>query len=118
MMTREDFESRGWKMSYDEFVRCECSDCIKAWNCIHKNAFRRFPTSDDGLGLCSNLSCNWKVREYHKNGINKGNLKREIYFDSGKEARMYVESVFDSKDYALNPTLWNDRNGHWVRETY
>lgn len=118
MMTKEDFETRGRKISYDEYIRSECSGCVKAKSCIHNGCYRRLPVSGGGLGLCPNLSCDWKVREYHRNGYNKGNLKREIYFNNEKEARMYVDSVFIYEDYSLNPTLWNYRDGRWQRETY
>ena len=36
----------------------------------------------------------YKVREYHKTGANKGNTKRELYFDTLKEAYEYYNSVF------------------------
>ena len=36
----------------------------------------------------------YKVREYHKTGANKGNTKRELYFDTLKEADEYYNSVF------------------------
>ena len=34
--------------------KCYCPDCDKA-DCIHRNAYRRMPEVDGGLGLCPNL---------------------------------------------------------------
>ena len=48
----------------------------------------------------------YKVREYHKTGANKGNTKRELYFDTLKEADEYYNSVFVYNDFSLNPTVW------------
>ena len=58
MLTRNEFETRtGYKMSYDEYVKTHCPNCTKE-NCPHRNAFRRLPTIDGGLGLCPNLKEN------------------------------------------------------------
>lgn len=54
-MTRERFEQTSWKMTYEEYTACDCSKCKKADTCPHKNAYRRVPKIDGGLGLCSNL---------------------------------------------------------------
>ena len=55
MMTREQFENNtGWKMSYEEFQKCDCRS-YKRENCPHRKAYRRVPTIDGGLGLCPNL---------------------------------------------------------------
>lgn len=55
MMTREQFENNtSWKMSYEEFQKCDCTRCKKE-NCPHRKAFRRVPAIDGGLGLCPNL---------------------------------------------------------------
>ena len=54
-MTREQFENNtNWKMSYEEYQKCDCTQCSKT-DCIHRNAFRRVPIIDGGLGLCPNL---------------------------------------------------------------
>lgn len=53
MMTRERFEQTNYKMSYEEYLKCDCSLCEK--ECIHKWAYRRFPKIDGGLALCENL---------------------------------------------------------------
>lgn len=55
-MTREEFENNtSWNMTYEEFEKCNCSKC-KEKNCIHREAYRRVPRCDSGLGLCPNLS--------------------------------------------------------------
>lgn len=54
-MTKEHFETNtNWKMSYEEYQKCDCTQCDKK-DCIHRNAFRRVPVIDGGLGLCPNL---------------------------------------------------------------
>ena len=54
-MTREQFENNtNWKMTFEEFQKCDCTHCDKK-DCIHRNAFRRVPGIDGGLGLCPNL---------------------------------------------------------------
>lgn len=54
-MTKEHFENNtNWKMSYEEFQKCDCTQCDKK-DCIHRNAFRRVPVIDGGLSLCPNL---------------------------------------------------------------
>lgn len=55
MMTEERFKETAYKMSYEEYKKCYCSECDKKESCIHKDAFRRLPVIDGGLGLCSNL---------------------------------------------------------------
>ena len=53
-MSIERFEQTAWKMSYEEFQRCDCTEC-KRENCPHRNTYRRVPEIDGGLGLCPNL---------------------------------------------------------------
>ena len=54
-MTREHFENNtNWKMSYEEFQKCDCTQCNNK-DCIHRDAFRRVPVIDGGLCLCPNL---------------------------------------------------------------
>lgn len=48
----------------------------------------------------------YKVREYHKTGIQKGNIKQETFFNSFKEAKSYYNAMFYYYDYSLNPTMW------------
>lgn len=53
MMTKEQFELTNWKMSYEDYQKCYCPNCNK--ECIHRDAFRRVPEVDGGLGLCPML---------------------------------------------------------------
>lgn len=55
---------------------------------------------------------NYKLRIYYKSGAQKGNLKREEFFDSlDAMNKRYREP----KEYALNPTAWERINGEWLR---
>lgn len=55
MMTKKEFEERtNYRMSYAEYKACYCPECNNL-NCIHREAFRRVPKIDGGLGLCPNL---------------------------------------------------------------
>lgn len=55
MITRERFvEETNWKMSYEEYKKCYCPEC-KREECSHREAYRRVPRIDGGLGLCPNL---------------------------------------------------------------
>ena len=54
MMTRERFAETGWKMTYEQYQKCDCTECDKE-DYIHRDAYRRLPEIDGGLGLCPNL---------------------------------------------------------------
>lgn len=55
MMSEFDFKNgTRWKMSYEEYKKCYCPECTRR-NCPHREAFRRVPVIDGGLGLCPNL---------------------------------------------------------------
>lgn len=54
MITREWFEQTAHKCTFEEYVACDCTECNNT-ECPHRNAFRRLPESDGGLGLCPNL---------------------------------------------------------------
>lgn len=54
MMTKERFSETNWKMSYEEYQKCDCTKCKKE-ECPHRDAYRRLPEIDGGLGLCPNL---------------------------------------------------------------
>lgn len=55
MFTAEEFKARtNWKMSYAEYVACCCTRCSRE-KCPHRDAFRRVPIVDGGMGLCPNL---------------------------------------------------------------
>ena len=58
MMTEERFKETNYKMSYEEYKKCCCSECDNA-GCIHRDAYRRLPEIDGGLGLCPNLKGEW-----------------------------------------------------------
>ena len=60
MMTEERFKETNYKMSYEEYKKCRCDECDKA-DCIHRNAYRRLPEVDGGLGLCPNLKGEWLI---------------------------------------------------------
>lgn len=57
---------------------------------------------------------NYKLRIYYKSGAQKGNLKREEFFDS-LDAMNKRYREFKPKEYALNPTAWERINGEWLR---
>ena len=62
-MTREHFENNtNWKMSYEEFQKCDCTQCNNK-DCIHRDAFRRVPVIDGGLCLCPKQK---ECEEYQK----------------------------------------------------
>ena len=54
MMTEERFKETNYKMSHEEYKKCDCTECDQE-DCIHRNAYRRVPEIDGGLGLCPNL---------------------------------------------------------------
>ena len=54
IMSKEEFEKTNWKMSYEEYQKCYCPNCDRE-NCLHREAYRRVPHIDGGLGLCSRL---------------------------------------------------------------
>lgn len=55
IMSEERFSQTAWKMSYEQYKKCYCPNCDKT-NCPHRDAFRRVPEIDGGLGLCPRLS--------------------------------------------------------------
>ena len=54
MMTEGRFKETNYKMSYEEYKKCCCGECDNE-DCIHRDAYRRLPEIDGGLGLCPNL---------------------------------------------------------------
>lgn len=54
MISKERFEETAYKMSYEEYKVCACTACNRE-DCIHREAYRRIPTIDGGLGLCPEL---------------------------------------------------------------
>lgn len=57
----------------------------------------------------------YKLRIYYKSGAQKGNLKREEFFDSLDVMNKRYRELFKPKEYALNPTAWERINGEWLR---
>lgn len=57
---------------------------------------------------------NYKLRIYYKSGAQKGNLKREEFFDSLDAMNKRYRELF-KPEYALNPTAWERINGEWLR---
>ena len=59
---------------------------------------------------------NYKLRIYYKSGAQKGNLKREEFFDSLDAMNKRYRELFKPREYALNPTAWERiNNGEWLR---
>lgn len=55
MMDERNFaKNEYYECTYDEYVLTHCSSCARK-NCPHRWAFRRYPVSMGGLGLCPNL---------------------------------------------------------------
>ena len=57
----------------------------------------------------------FKMRFYKKTGYDKGNLDHEEFFDTREQAEERYHEVYVEKDFALNPTVWEDRDGEWFR---
>ena len=53
-MSKERFALTLYKMSYEEYKLCDCIECNRK-SCKHRDAYRRLPRVDGGLGLCPNL---------------------------------------------------------------
>lgn len=54
VMSESEYKNTAWKMAYEEYVKCYCPDCDRE-DCAHRDAYRRVPRIDNGLGLCPNL---------------------------------------------------------------
>ena len=39
MMTKEEYKNTNWKMTYEQYQKCYCTECDKV-DCIHRNAYR------------------------------------------------------------------------------
>lgn len=57
----------------------------------------------------------YKLRIYFKTGSNKGNLRKEEFFPTKELMQERYEKLFNSKDYALNPTTWELIGDEWLR---
>ena len=58
---------------------------------------------------------NYKLRIYYKSGAQKGNLKREEFFDSLDAMNKRYRELFKPREYALNPTAWKKVNEEGLR---
>nr|UVY09260.1 MAG: hypothetical protein [Bacteriophage sp.]UVY55688.1 MAG: hypothetical protein [Bacteriophage sp.] len=47
--------------------------------------------------------------------MQKGNLKREEFFDSLDAMNKRYRELFKPREYALNPTAWERIDGEWLR---
>lgn len=104
MMTREQFLDTNWKSSYEEYKKFDCTQCNRE-NCIHRNAFRRVPEIDGGLGLCPNLK---KPERMHDRELEE--LWNEFEDVTCVEAKDFYA---DDEDYKDDISLvlasdWND----------
>lgn len=57
----------------------------------------------------------YKLRIYYKSGFQKGNLKREEFFSTKESMQQRYKELFKLREYALNPTAWEEINGEWLR---
>lgn len=57
----------------------------------------------------------YKLRIYYKSGSQKGNLKREEFFSTKEAMQKRYKELFNPKEYALNPTVWEKVNNEWLR---
>ena len=51
----EAYNRSAFRCTLDEYIAIQCRYCARSENCPHKDAFRRAPVVDGGLGLCKNL---------------------------------------------------------------
>ena len=57
----------------------------------------------------------YKLKFYHKTGVNKGNLNHEEFFQTLEELQSRYRDVFVYNDFALNPTAWKHTSNGWER---
>lgn len=57
----------------------------------------------------------YKLRFYHKKGVNKGNTDHEEFFTTYEEMVKRYNDVFVYNDFALNPTAWKQTENGWER---
>lgn len=104
MISEERFSETSWKMSYDEYKKCSCSECDKK-DCIHRNAYRRMPIIDGGLGLCPNLK---KERSIY---MSKLYILCELNDENYTDAQFsFYRTYGEAKNAALNACKeWNEK---------
>lgn len=57
----------------------------------------------------------YKLRIYFTNGSNKGNLKKEEFFNTLKAMDKRYTEIFREELYSLNPTAWKSNGATWQR---
>lgn len=57
----------------------------------------------------------YKLRIYHTDGPEKGNLKKEEFFDTIQELNSRYEKLFQRSVYSLRPTAWENKGDKWKR---
>ena len=57
----------------------------------------------------------YKLKFYHKKGVNKGNVDHEEFFQTLEELQSRYNDVFIYNDFALNPTAWKQTLNGWER---
>lgn len=67
------------------------------------------------LSMQGRTNMRYKLRIYFKTGSNKGNLRKEEFFPTKELMQERYEELFNSKDYALNPTTWELIGDEWMR---
>lgn len=105
MVTKEILQKTNFKMSLDEYQRCDCASCGRQ-NCVHKNAYRRFPKIDGGLGLCYNLDAFYKAHIYKKLDENRIIFDQCLYFSTKYELDAFFAEwsiLYKKQPY---PTAW------------
>ena len=105
MMTRERFAETNYKMSYEEYKKCCCSECDKE-DCIHRDAYRRFEWRVMKM---------YKLQIYKLFGLDKGNLDHEEFFDTKEQMDKRYDELFQRDLYGLNPTAWEQIDNEWKR---
>lgn len=58
----------------------------------------------------------FKLRLYKKTGKEKGNMDKELFYDSAEELWSTYESLCNPSSHALDPTIWvRSGNEEWTR---
>lgn len=57
----------------------------------------------------------FKLRIFFKTGFQKGNLRKEEFFESKAAMQQRYRSLYDPKEYDLNPTALELVGNKWIR---
>lgn len=60
-------------------------------------------------------NANFKLRIYFKSGFQKGNLRKEEFFDTKAAMQQRYRELYNPKEYALNPTAYERVDNQWLR---